>query len=415
MRIFANLFLVLFLADGTLSVLDELLSLLLGGTPLSGLRNLLANSVILLAIPLYLSLGIDKRLPKLVFLPLILFVLFCPLSIWLFPSLAGIKTYGLLMASIQVLLFLVPLVHIRKINSAPITSHPSSITGIGRLLLPKGIFPPQFFSLRNTLIFGAANLFIAPLALLLLALIAANGFVSSKTAGFMRVGPDGVYMAERIYRLDRKTVRLVGMIHIGEKDYYDDLVGSVSSGRTVVLAEGVTDEGNLLENRLEYGKVAGYLGLTSQEGMRFNGRLIEPDEMGQLSTKAEAALPDIVVADVDISSFRPSTIRFLNELGKHLDRNPSMAEGLMAFNAWAEKNVTPEINETIMEDILHKRNKELIRHLEKAISRYDTVVIPWGALHMAEIEESVLKKGYVLQEERERLSIDFLKFFGAQG
>jgi hypothetical protein len=51
----------------------------------------------------------------------------------------------------------------------------------------------------------------------------------------------------------------------------------------------------------------------------------------------------------------------------------------------------------------------VIRHLEKALVRYDTVIIPWEALHMKEIEAEVLKRGFKLKEERERVSIDFRK------
>ena len=67
------------------------------------------------------------------------------------------------------------------------------------------------------------------------------------------------------------------------------------------------------------------------------------------------------------------------------------------------------MSEIIMDDILHRRNVGVIRHLEKALGRYDTVVIPWGALHMKEIEAEILKRGFKLQEERERVSIDFRK------
>ena len=64
MRVFANLFLVLFLADGGVSLLDELVSLLSPVAFLSGARGALAGSVMILAVPVYLCLGIDRRLPK---------------------------------------------------------------------------------------------------------------------------------------------------------------------------------------------------------------------------------------------------------------------------------------------------------------------------------------------------------------
>jgi len=402
MRIFANMFLVLFLADGGLSVFDELLALFYPRTPLSDLRSLVANAVILLAVAIYFCLGIDKRLPKRVFLPLILFIVWCPFATWFFPSLAHLRAFGLVFACIQLLLFMPPLYSIRKAG--------------GKLLLTKEMFPPPFFSLKNTLLFGAANLFIVPVVLVLLGLFLVNAFLSGQTAGFIRLAPDGVHMTERIYRLKDKTIRLVSMIHVGEQEYYDDFVRSVPAGRTVVLAEGITDESNILRNRFGYGKMAGFLGLASQEKMELKGRVIdgeEPEESG--AEGAEAGIPDIIRADVDIRTFRPATIRFLNVLGKHLTESTSFASALIAVNGWAKQNVTPEMNETFMDDIIHQRNKEVLSHLGKALPRYDTIIIPWGALHMAEIEKSVVARGFVLQEERDRVSIDFRKLLMRRG
>jgi hypothetical protein len=112
---------------------------------------------------------------------------------------------------------------------------------------------------------------------------------------------------------------------------------------------------------------------------------------------------------VDLSSFRPQTIRILDELGRRLRESPSMPKGLMAFNTWAGKNITPEMYKTLMDDILHKRNRVVIGHLRKAVVRYDTVVIPWGAMHMPEIESEVLRQGFRQHEEYDRISIDLRK------
>jgi len=397
MRVFANLFLILFLVDGGISIFDELLSLFSLGTALPGLRNFFASVVIVMSVPIYLCLGIDKRLPKRVFLPPILYIFWCAIATWFFPSFSDNRIYGLLAASGQVFLGILSISHIRKM-------------GGHNLLMTKAMFQSPFFSIRNTLLFGAANLFIIPIALLLLGLSSASSYIDEQTSGFVRLAPDGLYMTERVYRLDDKTIRLVSMIHVGEKEYYDALVGSLSSGRTIVLAEGVTDEQNLLRNKFGYGKMAGFLGLTSQEKMQFKGRLIEAGEIEKPGFEGgEAGITDILRADVDIRTFHPSTISFLNTLGKHLMDSTSFAEALLSFNAWAKKNVTPEVNKTIMDDILYQRNREVIRHLGKVLSRYDTIVIPWGALHMPGIEESVLARGFLLQENKERISIDFRK------
>jgi hypothetical protein len=403
MRFFVNLFLLLFLADGSVSILDELVTMISPSELLSGARNLLANSVIVMAVALYLCLGIDRRLPKRVFLPLILFVFLCPLSAWFFPALSGNRGYGLLAALAQGALVILPL---------------SSFLRDGRrsLTMPLPMFESPLFSIKNTLVFGAVNIFVIPLALAMLVLYTANSYMAVHTSGFMRIAPGGIYMSERVYRRDNRTIRLAGMIHVGERGYYDELGRSLAPGRgrTIVLAEGVTDDKELLRSDLDYGRVAGLLGLTSQEELRFRGRLIGPEALEKPAMRSReggenepAAPADILRADLDVSAFRAPTILFLNTMGKELQESRSLTEGLMAINAWAEKNITPEMHEVILDDILYRRNREVLRYLGKALDRYDTVVIPWGALHMKEIEGEVLKRGFVLQEERERVSMEF--------
>jgi len=403
MRFVANLFLILFLADGGASLLDELVSLLYPLAFLSGVRSVLAFSVLVLAVIVYVCLGIDRRLPKRVFLPLILLVFWCPLSVWLFPVLAGNRTYGLLMASVQVALVFLPFSCFRKGESRSLT-------------MPRTIFNTPLFSLRNTLAFGGANLFVFPIVLAMLLLYTANTCMAGYTSGFMRIAPGGLYMTDRVYRRDKLTIRLASMIHVGEKEYYEGLAGSVAPGRTIILAEGVTDDKQLLINRINYGRAAGFLGLTSQEKLLFRGKLIAPEALDQPRVSSHGAgetertgSADILRADVDVSAFRPPTILLLNTIGKELQESRSLVKGFVAINDWAEKNISREMNEVIMDDILYRRNREVIRYLGKALDRYDTVVIPWGAMHMKEIEREVLKRGFVLKEERERLSIDFPK------
>ncbi|HEY3309618.1 MAG TPA: hypothetical protein VGJ93_14285 [Desulfuromonadaceae bacterium] len=402
MRVFANLFLILFLADGGFSLVDELVSLLSPLESFTALRSLLAGTVIIMAVVVYICLGIDRRLPKRVFLPLIVFVFFCPLSTWLFPALAGIKTFGLIAAVAQVVLGMLPLCYFRKGGACCLT-------------LPPEMFAAPFFSRKNILIFSAANLLVVPLALALLVLSVANSYITGYTSGFMRLGPDGLRMTERIYRRDNRTIRLAAMIHVGSREYYDELVGSIAPGRIIVLAEGVSDDENLLRNRIDYGKMADFLGLTSQKEMHFRGRLIEAEELESpvrsrgAGDDKQAGTVDILRADVDVSDFRPPTILLLDAFGKHMQESRSFVKGVLALNSWGEKNITPEMYAIIIDDILHRRNMGVIGHLEKALVRYDTVVIPWGALHMKEIEAEVLKRGFRLQEERERVSIDFRK------
>lgn len=394
MIFFTNLFLMLFLLDAQLSCVDELLSLL-ETSNLSEIRSLLASAVLFLSLPMYLSLGFTTRLPKRVFLPLTLFVLWCPLVAWIYPSLGEIPGFGLAIALMQFLLFILPLRHIRGYGGET-------------LLMTEEMLPPRPAPLANTLLFWGGTLLIVPVTVAMIGLATLNAYVEGGTAGFVHLRPGGLYMTERVYRNEGKTIRLIGMIHVGDRKYYDSLASSFAASRTVVLAEGVTDRQNLLKSRVGYGKVASFLGLASQETMRLKGRLLDTERFAGGEEKGgEGGTPDIVRADVDIDTFQPSTVEFLNVLGRYLSSGAPVPEQLRGFFEWAEENVTPEMNQTIMNDILHGRNRKVIGHLDTALSRYDTVVIPWGALHMAEIEAEVRRRGFVLQEERERESIDF--------
>lgn len=406
MRAFANLFLILFLADGGFSLVDELVTLMTPLMHFAVLRNFLAIVVIFMSVPIYLSLGIDKRLPKRIFLPLIFFVFWSIVSPWLFPSLSEIRIYGLLMSAAQVVIGVLPLYLLEKGDE----QH--------RLTMPPSLFAAPFFSLKNTLAFCAANLLAVPLVLLLLIFTVSNAYMAEYTSGFMHLAPGGLKMTERIYARGNQTIRLAPMIHIGNKEYYDEMADSVAPGRSIVLAEGVSDEKHLMHSRIDYGKVAGFLGLTSQEKLMFRGRLIDEGEFeapqprsSESKNRLQPGSADILRADVDISAFRQPTILFLNAIGEHLHTSSSLLNGFLALNAWSEKNMTPEMSKIILDDILYHRNQVVIRHLGKALEQYDTVIIPWGALHMKGIEADVLKRGFVLEKERERVSIDFSRIF----
>ncbi|HBG05288.1 MAG: hypothetical protein A2075_20765 [Geobacteraceae bacterium GWC2_58_44] len=402
MRNLANLFLILFVADGAVSLLDVLVSLVSPVAALGQVRVFLADVVLVLAFTIFQGLAIDQRLPKRVFVPLTLFVCLVPISVLIFPSLSGNSSYGLLAASGQLLLCMLPVYHLQQTNQSG-------------FLMPKAMFDGPFFSLRNTLVFSAITVFVVPLVSVLLLFSTANSFMHKNTAGFMRLAPDGIYMTEKVYRRDSKTIRLIGMIHMGDKQYYDGLAGSVAPGRTIILAEGVSDTRKMLRNRLDYGNFADYLGLTlQQEKMHFKGRTIEAAELEKSLPRSRdgansTAQIDIMRADVDISSFHPETIRFLDALGKQMKESTSVTKGLNASSSWSKEYMTPQMQKVIMDDILYRRNKEVIRHMRKALVRYDTIVIPWGALHMPEIETEVLKQGFELQHVRERESIDFGK------
>jgi hypothetical protein len=393
MRKLANLFFALYLADGVVSFLHELSAIFLQTAPTSSLRNLIAVAALLLALPLYVSLGIDRRLPKAVIIPQVLFVSWMALGAWPVVSTAG--SFGLLSATIQVLLGILPFILY------------AGTAGRNRLL-PEERFLPDFFGLRNTVLFFSVHIILLPLAVGYMTISILAQYADQGTAGFMRLGSDGLHMEERVYTLSGKKIRLTGMIHIGEHDFYQSLIDSIGTDRTVILAEGVTDQDNLLTNHFGYGEMAQTLGLTSQSEMEFPGRLIDATDLEKLGpADFEFLETHIIQADSDLNRFSPLTIDFINMLGKSLFNNDSLPQGLQAYDGWAKENITTESTQVIFNDLLDGRNEVVLSWLDRTLPIYDTIIIPWGAMHMPGLERAILERGFKQTSSREYLSVDF--------
>ena len=393
MRKFANLFFVVYLIDGAVSLLHELVAVFTQTATTTGLRELIAVAALLLAIPLYVSLGIDRRLPKLIIIPQILFIFWVGLGAW--PIVITSGFFGLIAAFVQTLLGLLPFILY------------AGTAGSNRLL-PKERFLEDFFGLRNTILFFLLNLVLVPLAFSYMAVALMAHYADRETAGFVRLGSDGIHMEERVYSRSGQNIRLTGMIHIGEQEFYRDLIDSTTTDRTVILAEGVTDENNLLTTSFGYDAMARLLGLSSQADMEFTGRLIDDSDLEEITEGVlDDQEPHIIQADIDLSRFDPQTIEFINILGKHLFNSDSLPQGLQAYDAWAEEHITPETSDIIFNDLLDSRNEVVISWLDRVLPIYDTIIIPWGALHMPGIETEILERGFKQTSSRERLSIDF--------
>jgi hypothetical protein len=77
------------------------------------------------------------------------------------------------------------------------------------------------------------------------------------------------------------------------------------------------------------------------------------------------------------------------------------------YNLWVEENMTPERIAAVMTDIFDKRNEVIIDNMARTLKQYDTIIIPWGAMHMPVIEAAVLNRGFREGNRHERLSLDF--------
>lgn len=396
MRIFINFFLIAYTLDAALSTVDDLSAVLSGTHLLGPVRNPVGLAVFFLCIPVYLSLGIDSRLPKRALLPPLLLALWAGFGSLPLPQLFDDHRRVLLGVSlVQLGLAAYAFVSVRRVA--------------GHWLLPRAFFARPVFRLRNTVWFASANVVLAPLVCALLLALTAYVYLQVNTAGFIRVGADGLYLQERSYTRDDQTIHLVAMVHIGSREYYDEVSDYLSNGNSVVLAEGVTDRTKLIRNFPSYSKFANLIGLDTQQNMTLQGRFVEPEQMGDNAEESDE--PVIVRADIDSRELSEDALTFIRHVGELLNDNQTFAEGFKTYTKWYSRNMTPEKEKAVMNEIVDGRNAVLLGHLDEALQHYDTIVIPWGALHMPGLEQAILKKGFTPGESTLRLAVEYGQLF----
>jgi hypothetical protein len=395
-RIFTNIFLIAFLVDGGLSLADELISLGLELDSLKLIRNYVALFVLLSAIPLFFITGIYARLPKLLLFPPILFVFWCAFYAYPLSLFVDGKALTIPLAATQFLMGLLAFVYVRKLTE-------------GSWLLSRHCLRGPTFNGPQTIKFALANFLIVPVLLVLLIGSAISSFITDMSGGFVRVDHEGIYLGDKEFHKDEKVVRLVGMIHIGESAYYRDLYRTILSTNTVVLKEGVTDSKNLLGSSMPYSKIASYLGLQKQPYMTLEGdSLGHEDTISSAQDSVDGDQQALIVdADMDIQHFSPETIEFLNKLSEHFGNTGSFIEGLLAYYRWDRAYMTEEKHAIVINDIVNKRNKILLQHLMSSLSVSDSIIIPWGAMHMPGIQTELLNMGFKSGKTQERLAIEF--------
>jgi uncharacterized protein YbaP (TraB family) len=393
MKKLANLFLYLFLLTAILGIAAELQHPFLNLPFFSTLEQITWLICLASATLVYLGMGFNRHLPKIILIPLFLWLWWKLIGYWPLENLLG-DSFRLYAAGGQLLFGLAILSLNKQLNRKSLFLVRSQFSG-----------PP--FSGSNLLRFCLISLPVVPITLLLISYSFVGQLIDVNTGGFVQLKPNGLYLTERIYRQGEKHIRLTGMIHLGQEDFYSELIESLDSSRTLILAEGVSDNDGRLKEHFSYGKIADLLGLESQEKISFPGRVIESLDADHSDSDHRDG-PDILRADIDLNQFDPRTLEVLNALAKYVLNSDSLTEGYLEFNRWAQDHISDDLEEVIMNDLINKRNRAVISYLPKALKKNDTIVIPRGALHMQGIEAMVKKRGFRLEASHSRLSIDFL-------
>ncbi len=393
-----SLFWLAFLTDGVLSLTDALLA---GESPaLNNLRNTVAFLVLVASVPMAVLLGVTPRAPKRVIIPLILFVWWAgpamafPLARWNVPHLA------LALAIVQVLFAVVVWLAFRR----DFSRRESQENG------------PPAFSWKYLLVAGPL------VALLFLVLVGSSTLlglvthVELLTKGYVRVQPDGVYLLERKFQSGDREVRLTGMMHIANREFYSGLLSGVDTAiPSIVLVEGVTDRKRLLgANTLSYERLARPLNLTPQSDSVFSeqvlaglgGRKSQRMDTAQSDGHTRTDGIDFRHADVDVESFHPQTIAFIVAV-IGLFQSADLRQLLTKLVDPSSPITNESAQAQIMEDILSARNRRLSSEIESSLKNYRRVIVPWGAMHLPEIETWLEEHEFVMKDETRRKALSF--------
>jgi hypothetical protein len=148
--------------------------------------------------------------------------------------------------------------------------------------------------------------------------------------------------------------------------------------------EGVSDDHNLLTNKITYARAAKTLGLSEQQ-KEFKPR------------------GTMMRADVDISIFTTNTIALLNTVML------VHAKGFTAANliTLSQYSPPPHYEKVLFEDLLGKRNQHLLKEIEANLSESDVIIVPWGVAHMPELAREIEKLGFRLDETEEHVAVRF--------
>ena len=394
MQAIANIFLIIFLNDAVIGIVSFLFAAKPGLEWLAGLHDFAGRMTLFFAMAVYFGFAINRHLPKRVLVPPLLFLGWKLIAFWPLQESFAIAPSSYMLLGQLLLGLLVLQLNLKLNRKSP--------------LLVREQFNGPAFGPRRFALFLLLAIPLLPLLVVLLCFSSVSNLIDDQAAGFMRLRPDGIYMVEKQYRRGEKNIRLSSMIHVGQQSYFDSLAQDLRGQKAIFLLEGVSDRTGRLKGNFSYQRLASLLGLATQESMPLEGRLIDAASLDDLVDK-QAKEIDLLPADIDLAEFDRHTIRLLNALAYYVLDAENLADGFRDFNQWTRENSNTKTQQTVMNDLVTKRNRKLLSYLPKALNKYDTVVIPWGALHMPEIEHAVQGQGFRLQQQQERLSIDFLK------
>ena len=357
-----SLCLALFLLDALVSFADSSLILVWNAHALSALGGIISFLAALMSVAIYGLMGLTPMVPKRLFLPIPMFMLVT--SIGVLPAL----TY--FMDRFQQVCWIFSLCQV--IVAIAILYAAQGRFSLRWPLVPVERLGTRIFSWSNLSAFALVTVFVLLPAIIFSFFICTALAVHHFSEGFMALHPNGFSVQARKYvRNDGRTIELFPMAHVADATFYHRISQTFPTN-SVILMEGVTDDKNLLTNRISYRRMAKSLGLSEQrkEFVPTRGRILR--------------------ADIDVDQFSPDTIGFLNLIMLIHTRGLTPA----TFQTLLEWSPPDRLQDEVINDLLRKRNQHLLKEIRSQLPQSENIVVPWGVAHMPGISRGIQKDGF---------------------
>ena len=219
--------------------------------------------------------------------------------------------------------------------------------------------------------------------------------IDAVTRGALVSDMGHLYSVETTYQRGSTTVVLLPMSHVANKDFYKDIIKDYNRSEVTLLSEGLRDAKGRLKLRQAYSTVAKATGLASQstEFLPLSGWDLNH-----------------VNADVDAAVFASSTVEILNQIFSLYESIDPNAKGELLISLqkeWAKEDYIQ-----LLTDVFDKRNANLLKEIAIRLPLESRILVPWGALHIADIAEGLVQEGFSPVRSKKRDLINYSVVLG---
>lgn len=242
--------------------------------------------------------------------------------------------------------------------------------------------------------------------------IGITGFVASAKnflGDYTRFSLNSISLLERVFMRDGKKVFLIGMMHIGDAEFFstlDQRMREEFEGKRVILTEGVSDKNQILpadfKSGQTYGKWARKLGLEVQNS---GESPLSPSQVAAHNRVLRERGIAFLNADIDVSELPDKHQKLLTSILETLNSN-NLADVIKG----PEGIEGPDLEDLMVEGLIKFRNNRLMKFIEETSKLdVDEIYIPWGAAHLPDIEKRLLSQGFEKISEETHPVVRFWK------